>query len=128
MPKRAINKFNKGVENTKKAQYRTNLEFRKLTKERIDWDIEDDLDGLIYNNHGRHLKIAAQFPGVLLEWDISGQVDAIEVESIDNNAIYSTTAAKSGIVRTPGVYDENGTPTHILTPINNPASDINVDQ
>ena len=59
---------------------------------------------------------------------IPKQVDAIEAESIDNNEISSTTDANSRIVHSPGVCDENGAPANIITPIDNPTPDINVDE
>ena len=91
----------------------------------FDWDIEDELDGLIDIVTGSHPDISTELPGVLLEEKIPVPVDSIEDESIDNNVINDSAAGNSGIVHTPGVCDENGAPTPILTPINNPTLDSN---
>ena len=126
--KQVINRVNKWGYKFKKTAYGTNLELTNHTKEKFEWDIEDDLYGLIDTGYARHPALAADFLGVLLEEDIPGSVDSVEAESIDGNSIATTDASNSDIVHTPGVCDDNDAPTPILTPISNPTPDANVDE
>ena len=50
------------------------MEFRNRTKEKFEWDTDDDPDGLIEPYPRSHPELATEFPGVLLEEDTPGPV------------------------------------------------------
>ena len=84
----------------KKTEYEANLEFRNRTKETIDWDNEDEQDGLIETDPGIHTELVPEFTVVLLEEDTPGPVAAVETKTLDTNSIAAPVAANSGITNT----------------------------
>ena len=50
-----------------KIEYGANFEFRNCTREKFDWDTDDDLYGLLDQYGGRHPNLVAEFPGVILD-------------------------------------------------------------
>ena len=99
--------------------------FKNRTKEKFEWNLEGDLYGLIEDDLGYQTKLSTEFPGLLPENEILSPVEAMEAEIIGNNAIAVVAASNRGIIYTPGVCDENGYPTTIFTPPNNPTPDDN---
>ena len=97
------------------------MEFRNHTKDKSEWEIEDGMDGLIEANQGHHPKLDTEFPRVILEIKIPDPKDSMEAKSINENFI---SADNSGIIHNPGVCDNNGTPNHIFTPLNNKTPDV----
>ena len=59
MYQHAINKIEKWGRKTQKMEYGIHLELRNCTKSKFEWDIEDDLDGIIEADPGHHPKLAA---------------------------------------------------------------------
>ena len=47
MSQQVINAVNRWGVKSKKTEYGTNLEFRNRTREKIDWEAEDDIYGLL---------------------------------------------------------------------------------
>ena len=77
----------------------------------------DDLDIIIYMDPGIHPELAAKLPLVILDEDTLGPVTAMNIETLDPNAISAVSAANIGITHTPGVCDDSGSPIPILVPI-----------
>ena len=97
-----------------KTKYGGNLDFRKRTREKFDWNIEDELDGLLELEHEIHTELAYEFPGELLEENIPGPVAFMETKILEPNDISSAAAANSSIINTRGVYYGIDNPTPFL--------------
>ena len=91
------------------------MEFRNRTREKFCWATEDDLDGLLYPDHGSHPELAADSPGLILEEDVPGPVSSMETKILDPNVISAAAATNSGITNTTGLYDDSNAPTSIFT-------------
>ena len=52
MPQRVMNKVNRWGARSKETEYSADLYFRNHTKEKFEWDIEDDMGVLIYTDPG----------------------------------------------------------------------------
>ena len=69
-----IKTVNKWGDKSKNTQYGNSLEFRNHTKNKFDWDIEDDLDIFIDPDPILHPNLSSEFPGVILEEDTPGPI------------------------------------------------------
>ena len=101
MPQRVINTINKWGGNNNKTEYRANLEFRNGTKDKFEWDTEDDLDGLIEINTGIYPDLTTELPVAILEEYTLDPFESVETGTLDPNAIADAAATKSGIIHTP---------------------------
>ena len=64
---------------SKKTEYGENLEFRNRTREKFDWYSEYEPDGLLEPDHGRQPELVSEFPGLLLEGNITCPVAATDI-------------------------------------------------
>ena len=93
-----VNKIDKWGKTTKDIVYGKCLIFRNRNKEKYEWYIEDYLDDLIGDDPGIHPELADEFPGVILEEELSGPVEA---EGNNGNGISSASSNNSVIVHNP---------------------------
>ena len=98
MPDRVVKKMEWWGKQTRRELYPGGIEYKNRKNEPFEWTYEDDLDGLVEEVAEAPLPdVPAEFPGVLLESDLEGPVDAVEEEPENAEAAMEAAAANAGL-------------------------------
>ena len=114
MTKHMINNIYKWGKNPRKKYMETDLKSGTSPKRRISGILKTFWMAWLKMNWGSHLKLADDFPVLIIEEELTGTVDAMGIKTINRNSIDVAATADSRILHTPGVCGDNGAPKYIL--------------